>query len=99
MFRILTSLFFSQVEAYPPPAIVWTKDDQVIANNQHHEVSHFTTTDEITFTVVRIITIEKRQYGNYTCKAYNIFGQSEARIELFETIIPMCPPACGGPSN
>lgn len=66
-----------------------------ITNNQHHEVSHFTTTDEITFTVVRIITIEKRQYGHYVCRAANILGQSEAKIELFETVIPMCPPACG----
>ncbi|KAK7575724.1 hypothetical protein V9T40_012010 [Parthenolecanium corni] len=85
-----------KVEAYPPPAIVWVKDGVQIANNQHWEVSHSTTSDQITSTVVRVITIEKRQYGNYTCKATNIFGESEARIELFETIIPMCPPACGG---
>ncbi|XP_065204909.1 lachesin-like [Planococcus citri] len=91
-----------KIEAYPPPAIVWYKegDTNSIANNQHYLVSHFTTDDEITFTVIRIITIEKRQFGNYTCRAINIFGQAQANIELFETVIPMCPPACAGnPSN
>lgn len=87
-----------KVEAYPPPAIVWYKNDVPITNNQHYEVSHFTTSDEITFSVVRVITIEKRQYGKYICKAANILGQSGDKIELFETVIPMCPPACG-PSN
>jgi len=28
------------IEAYPPPAIVWTKDDIQLANNQHYIVSH-----------------------------------------------------------
>lgn len=93
MFNIFILLY--QVEAYPPPAIIWLKDDVQITNNQHWEVSHSTTSDQITSTVVRVITIEKRQYGIYTCRATNIFGESEAKIELFETIIQMCPPACG----
>lgn len=87
-----------KVEAYPPPAIVWYKDDVPITNNQHYEVSHFTTSDEITFSKIRVITVEKRQYGIYVCRAANILGQSDDKIHLFETVIPMCPPACG-PSN
>lgn len=97
--KFINRTYSFQVEAYPPPAIVWTKDGMQIANNQHYEVSHSTTSDQVTSTVVRIITIEKRQYGTYVCKATNIFGESEAKIELFETIIPMCPPACGGQNN
>ncbi|XP_011301828.1 lachesin [Fopius arisanus] len=83
------------VEAYPPPAINWLKDDIVLSNNQHHSISHFATADEYTDTTIRIITIEKRQYGQYVCKAANKLGSAETTVELFETIIPVCPPACG----
>jgi len=83
------------VEAYPPPAIVWIKDDVQLSNNQHYSISHFATADEFTDTTIRIITIEKRQYGQYVCKAANKLGTAEARVELFESIIPVCPPACG----
>ncbi|KAK3920283.1 Lachesin [Frankliniella fusca] len=83
------------VEAYPPPAIVWVKDDIQLSNNQHYSISHFATADEFTDTTIRVITVEKRQYGQYVCKAANKLGTAEKQVELFETIIPICPPACG----
>ncbi|XP_066991008.2 lachesin isoform X2 [Anabrus simplex] len=83
------------VEAYPPPALVWRKDDVQLSNNQHYSISHFATADEFTDTTLRVITIEKRQYGKYICSAANKLGNAEAEVELFETIIPVCPPACG----
>ncbi|CAH0404437.1 unnamed protein product [Chilo suppressalis] len=83
------------VEAYPPPAITWLKDEIQLSNNQHYRISHFATADEFTDTTLRVITIEKRQYGMFTCKAQNKLGTDEGRVELFETIIPVCPPACG----
>ncbi|CAH1129653.1 unnamed protein product [Ceutorhynchus assimilis] len=83
------------VEAYPPPAITWEKDDFTLSNNQHYQISHFAVADEFTDTTLRVITIEKRQYGQYKCKAANKLGESEGVVELFESIIPVCPPACG----
>lgn len=83
------------IEAYPPPAIIWVKDDIILSNNQHYSISHFATADEFTDSTLRVITIEKRQYGDYKCKAVNKLGQDEAKIHLFETVIPVCPPACG----
>jgi len=71
------------VEAYPPPAIIWLKDNQQLSNNQHHSISHFATADEYTDTTIRIITIEKRQYGEYTCRAANKLGTAETKVELF----------------
>lgn len=71
------------VEAYPPPAIIWTKDDIQLSNNQHYSVSHFATADEYTDSTLRVITIEKRQYGIYICHASNKLGSAEAKIELF----------------
>ncbi|XP_012288477.1 lachesin [Orussus abietinus] len=83
------------VEAYPPPAIVWLKDDVQLTNSQHYSISHFATADEYTDTTIRVITIEKRQYGEFVCRAANKLGTAETKVELFETIIPVCPPACG----
>ncbi|OXU21667.1 hypothetical protein TSAR_011671 [Trichomalopsis sarcophagae] len=83
------------VEAYPPPGITWHKDEVQLSNNQHYSISHFATADEYTDTTLRVITIEKKQYGEYVCKAANKLGTAETRVELFETIIPVCPPACG----
>lgn len=83
------------VVAYPPPAITWWKDDVQLSNNQHYSISHFATADEFTDTTLRILTVEKRQYGKYYCRAANKLGNDEASVELFETVIPICPPACG----
>lgn len=71
------------VEAYPPPAIVWLKDDIQLSNNQHYSISHFATADQYTDTTIRVITIEKRQYGEYVCRAANKLGTAETKVELF----------------
>jgi neuronal growth regulator 1 len=71
------------VEAYPPPALTWVKDEVALSNNQHYSISHFATADEFTDTTLRVITIEKRQYGQYVCKAANKLGTAEGRVELF----------------
>ncbi|KAG6454611.1 lachesin [Manduca sexta] len=83
------------VEAYPPPAITWLKDELQLSNNQHYRISHFATADEFTDTTLRVITIEKRQFGMFTCTAQNKLGSAEGHVELTESIIPVCPPACG----
>lgn len=82
------------IEAYPLPAIVWIKDETHLSNNQHYSISHFATADEFTDSTLRVITIEKRQYGDYLCRATNKLGSHEAKVNLFETSIPTCPPAC-----
>ncbi len=57
-----------QIEAYPPPAIKWFRDNIPLTNNQHYQLSHFAFDDEYTNTILRVITIEKKQYANYTCQ-------------------------------
>lgn len=83
------------VVAYPPPAITWWKDEIQLSNNQHYSISHFATADEFTDTTLRILSVEKRQYGQYQCRAANKLGNDQASVELFETVVPICPPACG----
>ena len=84
------------IEAYPPPAIQWFRDTIQLTNNQHYHISHFAFDDEYTNTILRVVTIEKKQYANYSCKAINILGEAEGYVELFETVVPICPPACDG---
>jgi len=46
-------------------------------------ISHFATADEFTDTTIRIITIEKRQYGDYICKASNVLWTAEVTVNLY----------------
>ncbi|XP_067133824.1 lachesin-like [Centruroides vittatus] len=83
-----------RVEAFPSPSIVWIKDGVQLQDNQHYQISIFPTDDEFTETTLRVITIEKKQYGDYLCKAINKLGTGQAKIELYETPHATCPPAC-----
>merc|ERR1712045_979144 len=94
-----------QIDAYPPPAITWYKVYQVntqnyqtvseaLTTNQHYRISHFAHDDQYVDTILRVVTIEKKQYGKYLCKATNRLGSANRSVELFETVIPICPPAC-----
>lgn len=84
------------IEAYPPPQIFWTQDSYIISNNRNHKISNFETTDEFTDSTLRIITLKRKQFGDYMCTAANRLGKAEAKIHLHETKSPVCPPACGG---
>ncbi|VVC98167.1 unnamed protein product [Leptidea sinapis] len=54
-----------------------------IISDNSTRISHFATADEFTDTTLRVITIEKRQYGIFTCKAQNKLGRDEGKVELF----------------
>jgi len=85
------------IEAYPPPAIRWFDGNgDLITNNQHFRISHFAFDDEYTNTILRVITIEKIQYAAYECEAQNKLGKTKGTVTLFETVVPICPPACDG---
>lgn len=86
------------IEAFPSPSITWIKDGLELSNNQHYSVAIFDTSNEFSQTTLRIKKIEKRQYGNYICRAANKFGVSEAEARLDETPNVVCPPACDIPS-
>ncbi|KAM7314981.1 lachesin [Ixodes scapularis] len=82
------------IEAFPSPSVLWLKDDYHLTDNQFYQISIFSTADEFTDSTLRIISIEKKQYGNYTCKAINKLGSDEQVVELYETVNVICPPAC-----
>lgn len=70
------------------------KDGYQLNDNQNYRISEFTTTNEFTDSVLRVIRIEKRQYGRYVCKAINKLGSHQQETELYEVTFPVCPPAC-----
>ena len=39
--------------------------------------------------------MDEDQFGEYTCEASNRHGSASAKMELYESRIPICPPVCG----
>lgn len=82
------------IESFPSPSIEWFKDGVLLTDNQHYEISIFATSEEFSDTSLKVRRIEKKQYGQYLCKATNKLGSDYKSIELFETVNVVCPPAC-----
>lgn len=85
------------IEAFPTPQIIWVKDEFLISNNNKYKISNFPSGDEFTDSTLRIVGLDSKQYGDYKCKAVNKLGSYEADIHVYETVAPVCPPACGQP--
>lgn len=83
-----------QIEAFPPPAIVWFKDGVALRNNESYSISHVATDDNSVeiISTLRVKKIEEHHYGDYICKAYNKLGVAEGKVNLFETTYPMPSP-------
>lgn len=86
------------IEAFPSPSVLWLKDDYHLTDNQFYQISIFSTADEFTDSTLRIISIEKKQYGNYTCKAINKLGSDEQVVELYG-MWPLCVTVMNLPST
>lgn len=84
-----------EIEAYPPPSIIWTKDDGPITNNGSFYVSHFAKEDDKIVSSVKIYAMDANKYGKYDCAALNKHGKDVKEIEVYETAMPICPPLCG----
>ena len=57
--RIPQALYYEaeltcDVEAFPPPSIIWTKDGKEIGNNATFSVSHFAKEDEHIVSTVKV---------------------------------------------
>lgn len=84
-----------RVSAVPTPVIVWVKDGSQIQNSQHYRISHHATENDYNASVLHITSVERSQYGNYTCKATNKLGDKRAVVEFYETDHEECSPTCG----
>lgn len=80
-----------RIEAYPSPTITWYKDGIQLNSNEHYSISQAVKASEYaghTDAVIRVLSIEKHQYGRYECKAVNQLGVASATVELFESKEP-----------
>jgi len=84
-----------EIEAYPPPSIIWTRDGKEITNNGSFLVSHFAKQDEKIVSTVQIDEVNENMYGKYECQALNRHGKDSKMIELYKSEMPICPPLCG----
>lgn len=91
-----TAILTCHIESFPSPSIEWLKDGRTISDNKNYKISLFATSDEFVETSLTVLKIEKKHYGNYTCKASNKLGPGHQEIELFETVNIVCPPSCVG---
>uniref|UniRef100_A0AAG5CW48 Ig-like domain-containing protein n=1 Tax=Anopheles atroparvus TaxID=41427 RepID=A0AAG5CW48_ANOAO len=77
------------VQAFPAPAISWFRDGKQIHNGGAYSISQTGSPDDVTTSVVKVHSIASEHFGDYVCKASNKVGQAEARLNLFESVIPV----------
>jgi len=85
-----------EVEAYPPPSILWKKNGKEVTNiNGSFYVTHFAKQDEKIVSTVKIHEVTEYAYGVYECQALNRHGKDSKTIEVYRSEMPICPPLCG----
>lgn len=83
------------VESFPSPSIIWLKGGYELRDNNQLKITNYVTSHEFTESTLRVTRIDKRDYGEYICKAINKLGSDQVKIELRESANAICPPACG----
>jgi Immunoglobulin I-set domain len=72
-----------KVTSYPPAAVSWTRHDKELNNSDNYEISYLGVTNEETISTLRFKSVAHHDFGQYICKAKNIFGAAETALELF----------------
>lgn len=68
--------------ASPAAAVSWIRNDKVLSNNEHYEISTTGTNNDVTVSVLKVNEVADHHYGEYICKAENKFGVDQTRLEL-----------------
>merc|ERR1712156_1392625 len=67
----------------------------LIGNDGNHFINHYAESDELVISTMKIYSVNKEDFGQYTCEAGNKYGKTAQDLELYESSIPICPPLCG----
>lgn len=78
-----------EIEAFPPPAINWKKDNQTIRNNGTFHVTHFASADEKTTSQLKVLETTTDTYGVYECEAKNRLGGDSQQLVLYKSKLPI----------
>ncbi|XP_075148336.1 amalgam [Haematobia irritans] len=77
------------VQAYPAPAVFWYRNGSKLQSNSNYEISNTASSHEATTSVLRIKNINELDFGDYYCNATNKLGHADARLHLFQPVIPV----------
>ncbi|KAL5283799.1 NEGR1.2 family protein [Megaselia abdita] len=77
------------VQGYPAVSVTWHKDGEQLQSGGNYEISNTANSHETTNSVLTISSISGSDYGDYFCNATNKLGQIEARLNLFEPVVPI----------
>ncbi|KAI9577276.1 protein amalgam [Glossina fuscipes] len=77
------------VQAYPAPAVFWYRNGAKLQTDSQHEISNTASSHETTTSVLRIASISESDFGDYYCNATNKLGHADARLHLFQPVIPV----------
>lgn len=81
-----------EIEAFPPPAIYWKKNNETIKNNGTFQIAHFASADEKMTTQLKVFETTMDQFGLYTCEAMNLLGKDSQALELYKSKVPILQP-------
>ncbi|XP_052857223.1 protein amalgam [Drosophila gunungcola] len=77
------------VQGYPAPTVVWHRNGVQLQSGRQHEVANTASSSETTTSVLRIESVSEEDFGDYYCNATNKLGHADARLHLFQTVIPV----------
>lgn len=71
-----------RVTAFPAPSVSWIRNEKILSNSEHIEISTTGSNHDVTVSILQIHKVDDQHYGEYTCKAENPFGNDESTLEL-----------------
>jgi len=77
------------VQGYPAPAVFWYRNGAKVQSNSQYEISNTASSHETTTSVLRIGRVSESDFGDYYCNATNKLGHADARLHLFQPVIPV----------
>ncbi|XP_037955276.1 protein amalgam-like [Teleopsis dalmanni] len=77
------------VQGYPAPAVVWFRNGVKLQTDSRHQIANTASSHETTTSVLRIASVSDDDFGDYFCNATNKLGHADARLHLFQPVIPV----------
>lgn len=77
------------VQGYPAPTVVWLRKGVQLQSGSQYEIANTASSSETTTSVLRIDSVSEEDFGDYYCNATNKLGHADARLHLFQPVIPV----------
>lgn len=77
------------VQGFPAPAVFWFRKGAKLQSNSKYVISNTASSHETTTSVLKISSVSESDFGDYYCNATNKLGHTDARLNLFQPVIPV----------